>query len=475
MRYNKLLISVLAATCLISASANANVGTGMQQMFDSMGGYSNATPPSSYKGQTMNGYSAGGFYARVPVRTFQIAQMTPPAMNIGCGGIDLTAGAFSFINKSTITALFQNIGTSLSYAFMLAIQSSMPEMANLFKYLQDVANKVNSSQVNTCKMAEGIPFVKGAALSDNLSTMFSHIGGTTTNMFRDAFESLSKIKDSAVDQKNVLAATVAADPTKKDQIQPGNVVWRALSKSTGLDNEDKLLIMSLTGTIIILPPDGTTNPLNGGTKATWVDKPPTGIKLEDFIGYNEGPTQPIQMYTCDTSTECMNPSVPATGGVIISPFLEKVTTKLHALQNNLIGRGQQTISDFKLVDVSSLPVWKLISVSSSYNPGLLKSYEKLIAVDVAYEYMNSVIIEAARIMANSQNGSVPNDAQEALQRLTDRLTKLSQALQTQRLAEYAKVQQEAQLERQIQLLQQTMIAGIPSQAFNSMVTYGEVR
>ena len=78
-------------------------------------------------------------------------------------------------------------------------------------------------------------------------------------------------------------------------------------------------------------------------------------------------------------------------------------------------------------------------------------------------------------MANSQNGSAPKDAQDALQKLNDRLTLLNGNLQTSRLAEYAKVQQEAQLERQIQLMHQAMVAGIPAQAFTSMTVFGNER
>jgi conjugative transfer pilus assembly protein TraH len=472
MRYNKLLISVLAAACFISAPANANVGTGMQSWFDSMGGYSNATPPSSYKGQTMNGYSAGGFYARSPVKSYQLVQMTPPSLNIGCGGIDLTAGSFSFINKAAITALFQNIGTSISYAFLLAIKSSMPEMASLFEYLQDVANKVNGMNVNSCKMAEGIPALFGSDLSKSSSDMFGHVAGAVSNMLPDSYDAWKTSRDSAAAKRLAEDAAIALDPSKKDQYRPGNVVWMALSKSTGLDNEDKLFIMSMTGTIIIDPPNPAVNAANGGTSASWHYVDPTGVEINDFIGYNDGITSPINLFTCDTAVDCLHPTV---GSIAVTPFINRIATKLDNLRNNVISRGSQTISDFKLVDASAIPVWKMISTSASVNPGFIDAYKRLIAVDVAYAYINNILKTAAQIMANSQNGSAPKDAQDALQKLNERLTLLNGNLQASRLAEYAKVQQEAQLERQIQLMHQAMVAGIPAQAFTSMTVFGNER
>ncbi|KXS31251.1 MAG: hypothetical protein AWT59_2610 [Candidatus Gallionella acididurans] len=43
---------------------------------------------------------------------------------------------------------------------------------------------------------------------------------------------------------------------------------------------------------------------------------------------------------------------------------------------------------------------------------------------------------------------------------------------TQRLVEFGKVAKEADLERQLQLLNQTMVAGLPAQAFTSMNVFG---
>ena len=88
----------VAVSMLIATPVSANVGAGMNNLFNSMGGFANATPPTAYKGQTMNGYSGGGFYARTPVKNYQLMTAQAPSLNIGCGGIDFTAGAFSHIN-----------------------------------------------------------------------------------------------------------------------------------------------------------------------------------------------------------------------------------------------------------------------------------------------------------------------------------------------------------------------------------------
>jgi len=474
MHYKKMLISILAATSLISAPVNANVGAGMQSWFDSMGGFNNATPPSSYKGQTMNGYSAGGFYSRAPVKNYQLMSITPPSLNIGCGGIDLTAGSFSFINKAAITALFQNIGTSLSYAFLLAIKSSMPEMASLFEYLQDVANKVNGMNVNSCKMAEGIPALLGSDLSKSTSDMFSHAAGAITNMMPDSYDAWKTARSDAASERAAKAAAIALDPGKKDQYLPGNVVWKALNKTTGLDANDMQFIMSLTGTIIIDPSTGgSASDPNGGKNVSWRYVEPTGINVKDFIGYADGPTAPLQIFTCGADlVDCMTPTVTTTP---VASFYALISPKLDNLRNNLLARNAQTVSDLKLVDASSIPVWKMITTTASVNPGFIDAYKMFIAVDVAYAYVGNLLNTAGQIMGNGQNGPTAPDARQALQQLRERLDTLKVELNTQRIAEYGKLQQQADLERQLQLMHQTMVAGIPSQAFTSMTVFGTGR
>jgi hypothetical protein len=143
------------------------------------------------------------------------------------------------------------------------------------------------------------------------------------------------------------------------------------------------------------------------------------------------------------------------------------------LRDNLIGRNPQTISNFKLVDAASIPVWKMITTSASVNPGFIDAYKMFIAVDVAYSYVGNLLNTAGQIMGNGQNGPTAPDARQALQQLQARLDTLKVELNTQRIAEYGKLQQQADLERQLQLMHQAMVAGIPAQAFTSMVVFGE--
>ena len=459
MNRKKILASILATTCLITAPANASVGTGMTDWFNSMGGFTNTTPPSSYQGQTMNGYSGGGFYLRVPQQNYQLASVTAPSLTIGCGGIDLTAGSFSFINRAALTAMLKNIGTSMGYAFLLTIKSTMPQMANLFEYLQDAAAKINSMNVNSCDMANGIVNSVGSAITDAKKNGIDHVAGSITNSVSDSFSSWNageQAKFAAREQEK------KNDPSTKSVISPGNVVWQALSH-TNLQDPDKLFIMSMTGTIIIRDADGK------GAAGHWDYIQPTGLTANDFIGYKNIANQQLSLFSCDTPTDCLNPTV---APVAATTFLEMVSKSIDSLKNNVSGRTQQNLNDFYLVGSSKLPVWKMISVSADVHPDLVDNYKRLIAVDVAYSYIQGILTTAHETLSHGQLGTLAPDATAALEKLGIGIDKFKAELYTQRLVEYAAVQKQAEVERELQLLNQTMLAGIPAQAFNSMSVFG---
>lgn len=457
----------IVASMLVSMPANASVGTGMNDLFNSMGGFANATPPSAYKGQTMNGYSGGGFYARTPVKNYQLMTAQAPSLNIGCGGIDMTAGAFSHINEAALTAMLQNIGTSLGYAFLLAIKSSMPEMASLFEYLQDAAAKANSLNINTCQLSKGVPLVEGGSLSQNLRATAGQIAANTTSLYSDSMQALKATKDDSAKQNQAIDAAIAADPTKKEFYKPGNVVWRALGKTSGLDREDKEFIMSLMGAIVIDDPTGSGTG-NGSKEGAWRYIEPTISDVAEFIGYANEASGTIKMLRCDEVVDCKNPT---TINKTITSFRAMVSTKMDALRNNLNSRSAQTVSDLKLIEVSSVPIWKMIATSPASDTSTVESYKNYIAVDVAFTYVERVLEIANQISKSGQVQPAAPDAKEALGKLTAQLTDISTKLHNKRVEETNKVMQTVELERRLQLQHQAMIAGIPAQAFNSMQVF----
>ena len=101
-------------------------------------------------------FTGGSMFVRAPQRTYQLASVAGPNLKAGCGGIDLFAGSFSFINEAQFVALLKNIGqNALGYFFQLALKSMAPEIAVTIEWLQDQAQKINALNVNSCQAARG--------------------------------------------------------------------------------------------------------------------------------------------------------------------------------------------------------------------------------------------------------------------------------------------------------------------------------
>lgn len=459
----------VAASMILSAPVSANVGTGMNDLFNSVGGFANVTPPTAYKGQTMNGYSGGGFYARTPVKNYQLMNATAPSLNIGCGGIDFTAGSFSHINEAALTAMLQNVGTSLGYAFLLAIKSSMPEMASLFEYLQDAAAKANSLNINTCQLTKGVPLVEGASLSQNLRATAGQIAANTTSLYTDSMQALKATKDDSAKQNEAINAAIAADPSKAEFYKPGNVVWRALSKTSGLDAQDKQFIMSLTGTIIIDPPSGSGTG-NASKESRWrYIEPFKPSDLAEFIGYSNTTTANVNMLSCGTDTaDCMNPTLVAFS---VTSFRKLVSDKIDALKNNLNSRTAQTTNALKLMEASNIPIWKMLSTSTTINSDLLEKYKDYIAADIAFVYINQMLDMAEQINKNAEIQPAAVDAKKALDQLIVHLAVVRGEMHRRRIDQTNSIMKTAELERQLQFIHQATVAGIPAQAFTSMQVF----
>lgn len=106
----RLIAAAIAVT--FSVSASASIQSEMQSWFNEMGAYGNVTGAQVVQGQTTTVYTGGSMYMRTPIRNYQLASIAPPSIRGGCGGIDLFAGSFSFINSEQLTALLRNIANN---------------------------------------------------------------------------------------------------------------------------------------------------------------------------------------------------------------------------------------------------------------------------------------------------------------------------------------------------------------------------
>ena len=144
------------------------------------------------------------------------------------------------------------------------------------------------------------------------------------------------------------------------------------------------------------------------------------------------------------------------------------------MRDKIINRdatGQSNL-DTALIDNSSLPVGKMLAVSSSIPGGdrITEDYAQLIAVDVAYTYFTS-LSKTLREALRNESGKGGPDAVAAAEKILGRLNEIEQEARDMLRAEYLKGMQVAEMGRSLQLLDQSLNSGMPTNIFQSMMVF----
>ena len=128
--------------------------------------------------------------------------------------------------------------------------------------------------------------------------------------------------------------------------------------------------------------------------------------------------------------------------------------------------------DAALIGNSSLPVWKMLSVASAIPGGdrITEDYAQLVAVDVAYAYFTN-LAKTLRNALQNESGKGGPDAVMTSERILTRLAEIEQEARDMLRAEYQKGMQVAELSRSLQLLHQSINAGMPTNIFQSLAVF----
>jgi conjugative transfer pilus assembly protein TraH len=364
----------------------------------------------------------------------------------------------------------RNIGNNaIGAAFNMALCSMSPDLCDLLKYLQDQATKMNNLNINSCQAAEGIVSAVGSMVTDRVQEKEGKTAGASLNMFGDVFESWDEWKKSRTTAKNIRTAAKATSQGAREIFDPGNVVWRALGRVSGVTDETRELLMSLTGTVIVTPPGE-----NADEKAKWTYLPGGKLTFRQFVGDGSSTTVSLPGLKCGSDlAECLSPAFSETA-FTVAPFSRQVRTRIASMRDKIINRdaGGQTSMDTALIGNSSLPVWKMLSVASAIPGGdrITEDYAQLVAVDVAYAYFTN-LAKTLRNALQNESGKGGPDAVMASERILTRLAEIEQEARDMLRAEYQKGMQVAELSRSLQLLHQSINAGMPTNIFQSMAVF----
>jgi conjugative transfer pilus assembly protein TraH len=404
--------------------AHANIDNDLTNFFNSIGGTANVTGASAFQGQTQNVATGGSLYARLPQRSYNIANVQLPGAKAGCGGIDLFAGSFSYISADQFMAMIKNIGNNaLGYAFKLAIDAVDPMIGNVLDKLREASEAMNSMNINSCEAGQAL--VNGLAGKTSLAAQTGCASlSAYLNLSTDRAEAIGKCSDS--NERRSVAAAAKADEALKNtaplNIVSGNLMARVLEQAyPWMSDSEKRLLISLTGTMII----DNTDPADA-TKARIRRIPPSITSERDIVAGvqgtgGSGDTVRVPLLDCidPDSLVCDEPTPTAIKS--LKYMVDQRLTQYQALME--AGETAWTESRkaemINFVNIATVPVLKMLKAEvSGHEIGLRSTYIDLIAAQYAIYWLDSMVRLARNAVSNYPSLG-PEEADEMHNMQTD--------------------------------------------------------
>ncbi len=395
----------VALLCMVSltSAASADVGGEMDNFFRGMGSQANVTGPGAFQGQQAGYYSLGNIYVRNPQKTIQPFDLQLPHARAGCGGIDLFAGSFSFINAHELVAMMKAVANNaLSFAFQLAIDSVSPQISKTITDISQKLQQVNQMNISSCEVAQGLVSRLWPSNDSNRKTICESIGNSQ-GIFGDWASARQGCNNGGQEQSTI---DQNSDPNMKALIagQPINYTWSVINNDGWLKNTDQAfreLVMTIVGTIIVTKAtDGTSGP-----HYQWHGSADAAV-LGALIDGTQSGAQP-QVLQCDEATQCLSPTmVPLSINQSVA-FRPRIKTLLQQMQQNITTDTAMTDDQKSLLNMVSLPLYKILAVQAaahvSLNDGDLDNLAEVSATEILNNFLDVVV---QKVSAN--NNSLTN-------------------------------------------------------------------
>jgi len=383
--------------------AQADVAGKMDSYFKETGVAANVTGPTAFDGQAAGYYSGGNIWSRFPQKAVSPLNIQLPSARAGCGGIDLFAGSFSFINASEMIALMKGVANNaLGFAFKLAIDSVSPEIGKVMGEFSQAAQQMNQMNISSCEAAQGLvgglwPKLQGAR--STICTSVANSQGVFSDWARSRQGCNAEDK-----QDDILASN--KDERMADHI-PGsrrNYTWQALKRGGrfgAFDKEFSEYLMTLVGTIIMNTGKGGDNSIR------YLGPAEDAVVTALLDGTQDG--QMVKILKCDEETECLSVSearlnIPEKFGL-----RNRVLDMIISMNQKIMSDTELSDDEKQLLNMSPLPLYKMLAVQSMARQTFSAQDTKIMAEIVATSLLSAMIDNMLDRIGQSQLGFEPAD------------------------------------------------------------------
>ncbi len=450
VRFNMLAFCVSLA--IISYPAQCGIENDMKDMFDSMGADSNYTKAGSFHNQSMNMYTGGALSVRTPVSNLTPLNMQLPKIEAGCGGIDLFAGAFSFVNKEQFVQFTRNLGNNAAgVAFEIALDSLDPLVGGAIGKIRDLAQKMNQFNLNSCSAAKqlvgGVMGKAGESIQKQCEAEAIANGnatdGTEAKWYCQSADNIVRQSEKSVGNRRSSVTFTG-----------GNVTHEAVKNFYGISgasNEfDIDFITSLTGTVIVKPlkKDDDDLEFNIMYIAPTIDSIETvvnGIGGKNNAMSSEKVTVSINhcskgsdnLWDDCTVEEKQIPSIRYQVNDLLKKYKTSVETNIplpDAEMQKVIGLINHT---------QQIPLAKIVINDGVLGTNLIEQYQDVIVYEYMGDYLNKINKKIHQALGRYYRSDAAVEMD--IQRLYDRLAELRATVAKQKDAAYAKAAAEGRV------------------------------
>ena len=383
MRCKRILVglcmwAVLAWPPLVQAQS---MNDALTNMFSSWG-VGITSPPGAYESQRRGYFSGGGVSVRLwqdPMRLWSIA---PPRLSVGCQGIDVYLGSFSYGKLDRYVQLLQQIGTGavLGYAFQLAMKAICEDCADVLNKIEAAARALNAAgRIQPCQT--GIELGKALAGNEASKQKLASRFGDAWQKMKEAGGAIGDVfedRDAVKNQSNADAAS-ALKGTEYDVT--GNLVWDVLTQA-GLDQNLIAMVMSVTGTVIV------------GNDGDVQTRDPT-MTFEQLVDSHLGDV--VKIFNCGGDSECLNPTI--TDATDIEGFESRVYTSMSNLIEDLYSGSAISAADQQIINMTPVPILTMLADYGrprDVGNQIARLSSEVVAADMGYQWVKWAATETSR-------------------------------------------------------------------------------
>jgi conjugative transfer pilus assembly protein TraH len=382
--WKKFVMFAAVAAVLASAPAKADwVG----EWFDQ----STTTSAGGYQNQERGFYSAGGFQGRYRMNNDYLVTASPPRLNVGCGGVDLFLGGFSYLDPEYLVSKFQRIiQAAPAFAFDMAMSQYCQQCKDTMNTLTSITDMLNGIQMNDCQMARGLA-----------QTTVEQLAAVATSTF-GVGEGLQK--NSQHFQTQVRAADGASPNPTQDMLEfCPDLFKRIFVNGSVLENASAEVGMT--------PFAGVMRGMVGDARVTY--NPSRNLYAVETFAYCPGNTRTDPDSFVAGTVDAMN-STGTCSASGMAPVLTEVRTRLDGIANKLStpgGAQALTPEEKAFIDASAFPLFTLLSNATAMGnaDALVDILSEPLAYQISHRMLNDllqvlrfVIVKAGQVATNQQ-------------------------------------------------------------------------